>query len=222
MNCPECQDLIQRRLDGDDVPAGPPLDDHLASCPPCREQHAAAARLLDALKARPRITPPADLAQRLVTAVLRDRELRRRRMRLRLLYTAGLAASILGLLIAGYFWAPTRDPAPPPVIADHSPKKPAPEPPPEPPTPKEPERAVASLSERLADTMREQALILRAATGPLEDVPFEMEPLDPAAVSLRQAGQEVSAGVQTVTRASRRALDYFVRELPTLDVPSPN
>ena len=224
MNCLECQDLLQRRLDGEPVPAGPAFDDHLAGCPSCREQHAAALGLLDALQARRKVTPPADLAQRIVAHVVRDREVRRRRMRLRLVYTAALAASVLLLLGIGYLWTPTPGPAPQPsqiASPKDEPKKPALV------EAKEPPRAVASLTERLADTTRDQMLVVLTAANPLDAVPLkplstDLEPLDPAAQSLRQAGQGVTEGVQTVTRAGRQAFSYFVRELPMLDVPQRN
>ena len=43
----------------------------------------------------------------------------------------------------------------------------------------------------------------------------EMEPpIDPA--SLQEAGSGVTSSVQTVTNSARRAVDFFVREIPSL------
>jgi DNA-directed RNA polymerase specialized sigma24 family protein len=232
MNCRECEDLLQRRLDGAGAPPPPELAAHLAGCPACRAVHAAAARLLDGLQARPRPAPPPAFAARVAAAVLKDRADRRRRVRRRLSYTAALAATVLLVLLAGYYWAPPAAPTPHPPgpVAEHKPRDaapPAPQPPaPEAPAPaprketaEEPRRALAALTGRLADTTRDHALVLWSATAPLEPVPLPpMADLD-APEPLRQAGQEVSESVQTVTRSARRALDYFARELPALDVP---
>src|SRR5262245_13175670 len=99
MNCLECQEILQQRLDGRPVPDRAALDRHLASCPECRERHAAVAPLLKGLRALPRAEPPADLAERTTALLLRDRLTRLRRRRL----WAGvaLAASVLGA-VAGY------------------------------------------------------------------------------------------------------------------------
>ncbi|WBB81178.1 hypothetical protein O7606_07305 [Micromonospora sp. WMMD882] len=57
MNCVSSRDALSARLDGVEEPGvGPALDDHLASCPSCRQWHADAAevgRLLRALPAPP-------------------------------------------------------------------------------------------------------------------------------------------------------------------------
>jgi hypothetical protein len=49
--------------------------------------------------------------------------------------------------------------------------------------------------------------------------PVKLEqPFDPAAQSLRQTGQGVSESLQTVAQSARRAVSYFFRELPPLDM----
>lgn len=230
MNCLECQDQLQRRLDGTATPTGA-VEQHLAQCPSCREQSAAAGLLLDALKALPRPQLPPHFARSIADAVVRDRVHRRHKMRRRLLLTAALAASVLLILLAGSLWLP-GEPLPPgngPVAESGSKKSPvvphpAPVPQPEPKTPREePRHALASLTERLADSTRDHAKVLWTAANPMGDVPVEplgavaeLEALDPAKQSLRQASEEVRDGVQTVARSARRALDYFARELPVV------
>ena len=41
MNCLECQDILQQKLDGAVIGADARLDEHLAQCTVCRERHAA-------------------------------------------------------------------------------------------------------------------------------------------------------------------------------------
>lgn len=238
MNCLECQDLLQRRLDGTASPAGE-VEHHLSQCPSCREQFAAAGLLLEALKTIPRPVLPPLFARAVAGAVLRDRVQRHRKMRRRLLLTAALAASVLLILLAGYLWLPgeprgtdgggpvadggsKQHPVPPrplptpPQPETKEPKRPAT-------TPEEPRHALASLTERLADSTRDHATVLWTAANPMGEVPVEplgavadLEAFDPAKQSLRQASAEVRDGVQTVARSARRALDYFARELPVV------
>ena len=47
----------------------------------------------------------------------------------------------------------------------------------------------------------------------------ELPMIDP---SVREAGQEVSDGVRTVTRNARRAFDFFARELPMPEIGEQN
>jgi hypothetical protein len=83
--------------------------------------------------------------------------------------------------------------------------------------------AVAALTDRLAGKTREQARLLWTvaapldAAAPLPDLAALPSPLDPAAQSLREAGQGVSAGLATVAGSARRAVVYFTREIPGLD-----
>src|SRR5438067_1810697 len=55
------------------------LHDHLVECRACREQYAAAQRLMEGVKALPRVSVPAGLADRIVSKALADRANRRRR-----------------------------------------------------------------------------------------------------------------------------------------------
>lgn len=222
MKCLECQDWLQRRLDGEAAPDEKTFEQHLAGCPSCREQHAAALKLLHGLQHCTRPSPPPELSVRVTAAVLRDRALRQRRMTRRLYVTAALAASVFLMLIVSYALQPRHE-APegsPPVV--QQPERPAPEPRhAEAPEVKERrDERQAALPERLVDRTREQLNVLLPALAP--DVAVErlaeLEPLDPATQSLKQAGQEVTASLQTVTRSARQAFDYFSRELPVFDL----
>src|SRR5437763_9348818 len=174
MNCLECQDILQRRLDGVPIASSAALDAHLAECPLCRQRHAAAARLLQALAAAPQPMPPSDLAGRIVAVVLRDRERRRLRLRRSLYVTMALAASILIMLVVSYFSRPAVDngkPQPGPIAA---PKQDAVAPPVaqkkdigEPgPQKKQAPATLAGVTERLADKTLDHAKVLWAAANP--------------------------------------------------------
>src|SRR5262245_5989505 len=109
MNCLECQELLQRRLDGEPLQDRAELDRHLVACPECRERHAAAQVLADGLKLLPRAAPPEGLAQRLAARVLGDRAVRLRR---RVWGGVALAASLLLAAMAGYLWLVPGPPGP--------------------------------------------------------------------------------------------------------------
>jgi hypothetical protein len=233
MNCLECQDILQRRLDGGPTASDPALDQHLAQCAPCRERHAAARRLLDGLQAFPHPTLPAAFAARVVAAVLRDRARRRARVRRSLYVTAALAASILFMLLIAYLRPPGHgdgktDPGPmadgvpkqiivPPPVGDH---KKVPE--------KKDERKAtkadtfAALTGRLADKTLDQAKALWTVANPVEGLPVgdlpNVKELEPAAEPLRQAKQDATESLSAVTHSARRAFDYFARELPMPDL----
>ncbi len=218
MKCLECQDWLQQRLDGSPVAEEKDLEQHLAGCPSCREQHAAATKLLRGLQHLGRPSAPPELATRVAAAVLRDRAVRRWRMTRRLYVTAALAASVVLMLLFSYVLQPAHTPAPPEAPPQQA-KRPAPEPRPhEAPEPKEERQA--ALPESLVDRTREQLQMLLPAIAPEDAVErlAELDRLDPATQSLRHAGQEVTASVQTVTRSARQAFDYFSRELPVFDL----
>jgi hypothetical protein len=234
MNCLESQEILQRRLDGEPIAANAGFERHLTECAVCRERHAAARALLEALKAAPEPIPSPLLAPRVLAVVQRDRVRRRDRLRRSLYMTAGLAAAILVMLIVAYFnnrfgWLDNK--AGPGPIADHS--VPKPEAPPAPPPP-DPEKksepkpkespTLAALTGRIADKTLDQAKLMLAAANPVEGMPMGdlppvagLEPLDPAAQPLRQAGQDATESLSAVGRSARRALDYFSRELPMIE-----
>jgi anti-sigma factor RsiW len=209
MNCLECQDWLQRRLDGLGAGDDKVVEQHLSGCGACRAQHAAATRLLQGLRRLPSVSAPPDLHQRVVAAVLKDRVLRRRRMTQRLYVTAALAASVFLMLLISYSMQqrPAPGPAPvepPPLVQS----QPAPEVSPDERRPGAalPEAMVQSLGALLPDMPKDLPAVA------------ELEPLDPAAESLKQAGREVTASLQTMTRSARQAFDYFSRELPAVEL----
>lgn len=227
MNCLECQDLLQKRLDGERIAGSAALDRHLGECAACRELHAGAVCLLDGLKQLPPIKPTPGFAQALAGAVIRDRRQRRDKMRRRVLLTAALAASVLLVLLLAYQWAPRPESGQKkgnPEIAKKDQPKDAP--------PKDtpvvklvekpgPRTALTALTERWADTTRDHAQVVLVGTNldAVEKLPVNEMPIDP---SVREAGQEVSDGVRTVTRNARKAFDFFARELPMPEVDQKN
>lgn len=244
MNCHECQELLHARLDGAGIPASADLESHLAGCQACRSDHAAAGLLMGALKRLPRAEPRLNLADHIVSAVLQDRVQRRLKMRRRVLVTMALAAAILLMAWAGNLWLPNSRPDKP--APEHPPlaEKKAEEPTPPvrdnlmvgPPAPlaqsmDEAREAMLALTGRLAGETKGQAKMLIAAaptdvaalTESVRNFSEQQSPmeddiqLDPAADSLRQAGQGVSQGLQTVTGNARRAFNFFVRDLPVLE-----
>ena len=106
MNCLESQELLQRRLDGERLPAQVALEQHLNQCATCREQHGAALRLLEGLPhlSKDRLAPY--FANAMTAEVIFDRRQRQHKMRRRVFATMARAASVLMMLIAAYYWVP--------------------------------------------------------------------------------------------------------------------
>jgi Putative zinc-finger len=218
MNCPECQDLLQDRLDG--APPGDPaeVDRHLASCPECRAWYAAARRLEEGLRFLGPAAPPADLADRITGRVLAERR-SRLAWRGRLRTAVALAAGVLLMLIMGR----SRPPDPPP----------APNPPPVAVAPAEPDRppeslrdsmaeagsAVVDLTRRTADeTVGQGRLLLPVVVAQAERSDGGRPgPMDPPLRSLRTAGQGVSSGLEPIADSARRAVDLFFHDIPAME-----
>ncbi|HYT89234.1 MAG TPA: zf-HC2 domain-containing protein, partial [Gemmataceae bacterium] len=200
MNCLECQELLQRRLDGEPLTDRAALDQHLAGCAECRERLAAAQRLMEGLRGLHYPAPSADLAQRTTDRVLQDR-LRRLRLRRRVGWL--LAASVLLATAAGSFWAFTSSPQTAVVVVVSR----ARETPVVPPVPLGQtiggaREALAGLLGRLAEKTREQTALFRDSAAPLQFVSTEAlprvnlltQPLDSATQGLRQAGEGTAIG----------------------------
>jgi predicted anti-sigma-YlaC factor YlaD len=227
MNCHESLDWLQSRLDGEMLPAPNGLEQHLSDCALCRPQHQAAQALLEGLHGLKRLAPPEKLSDLIVARVLADRQARRIRWRRRVTTTVALAASLLLAALAGYLWlpvskndgrdklvdvkkAPERQEAPE-IVATGAPSLTR--------SVEEARLAVAALTEKIADKSKEQArLWWPLDVAGLPEVKLD-PPLDPAAQSLRQTGQGMSEGLQTVAQSARRAVSYFLRELPPLEMP---
>ena len=211
MNCLECRDWLQRRLDGEALPALPALDLHLASCAACRQQHQAAQNLLEGLRGLDKPQANADLAPRILARVLADRQARREKFRRRVWTTAALAACLMLMALAGYLWFPNKNKE----LAIKPQDK---EPPAGPSLGESVEQArlaFTSLTGRLTDKSKEQVILLLSAAKLPSSMGLPEQPLDPQTLS--QTGQGVSEGIQTVAQSARRAVDYFLRELPPLE-----
>jgi hypothetical protein len=220
MNCLECRELLQKRMDGETICAQT-LEPHLSQCTTCREQYAAAQCLLAATKHLSHPKPATNFVQSMVAQVMQDRRQRQQKMRRRVFVTTALAASVLVMLMLAYSWLPptgTNEPAPKPLITQQHPKEEAPQPklPDQPKDTKkqEPRNAVTAWTNRLADTMRDHAevVLVAADLDGMDKLPAVNDL--PMNSGMREAGQEVSDGVRTVTRNARKALDFFARELP--------
>src|SRR5262249_44656577 len=220
MNCLQCQELLQHRLDRQPIEDSPTLEQHLADCPECRLWHGAAQRLEDGLRRLAPPCPPAGLTERIVARVLADRQVTvRSRPRLFAVTApaAALAASVLLLVLARSFRpTPHAQPAP-----EQDPALVQPLSPPAPPSltasVAEAGEALTALTRRTADeTVGSTRLLWPVVTAPLpREEPGEMPPpLDPTARSLREAGQGLSTGLEPVTDSARRALGLFLGEIP--------
>ncbi len=221
MNCLECQELLQRRLDGQPVPDRAALERHLAICVDCRERHAAAGLLLEALRTPSQPQPSLDLAERTAALVLRDR--RARQFRRRLWTGLAVAASLL-LAVAGYYWFnPSR--TVPPLAKAPPPKQQEPPPKADPALHRsigEAREALAASLEKFAEKVRDDAQVLQGqsfqfvSVGGVPGVNPLTQPLDSTAEGLRQSRHGASAAMRTVAGSARRALNYFLRKMPPL------
>jgi anti-sigma factor RsiW len=224
MNCPECLDFLQRRLDGVDDAVPADLERHLAGCADCRAWFAAADRLQEGLRCQAAPRVPAYLTDAIVRALVTHE--RRRRRRRWLAAGAAVAAGVSIALLIGYRGGQPSVPQPGPQAHQDNPA-PTDRPLPTPESPslrrsvQEARSAVAALTEDLTTSTRR---LLGSATSPLQANAFAPlptvadleQPLQPAARSLRDSGRGVSISLATVTGSARRAMDYFFQELPVL------
>lgn len=237
---------MQDRLDGGAAAAEPELALHLESCPQCQTLHAAASRLEAGMQLRASLRPPDGLRERIVARVLAARRTRlrdRRRIAVGLAIAAGLTLVVLGSLlewgrgsgqpaavamrglsprILDRFWRqwppagevaePTRDPPESPdstmavsMLREHVTEAGA---------------AVADLTRRTAaETLGQTRLLIPVvmASPSLEPTVEWTEPLESPMRSLREAGLNVTAGLEPVTTSARRAIDLFWREIPPVE-----
>jgi hypothetical protein len=216
MNCLECRELLHKRLDGEPI-ASDALEQHLSQCATCRDQHSGAQLLLESLKNQPKPKLPANFAQAMVAEVMRDRRHRIVKMRRRFFATMALAASVLILLALGFFWLPRSAPVDHPkkdeVVKDAP--KPAPPPKDEPKVAPKIQDQPNELRDRWAGAMRDHAKVVMAAANVDKLPPVDKLPMTPGA---REARKEVAVGVEAVARSTRKAFDFFARELPMPDM----
>jgi hypothetical protein len=212
MNCHECQELIQRWLDGETSAAEQPtLDSHLALCASCRDLHASGNRLLEGLRIQGSPVPSADLSMRIRRAVVA--QARRQLVFRRAAVISAAAASIVAVLSANYFW-PRRGDKPlvavvQPNTSDRSLTLNR--------SVTEAGEAVLAITRKAADETVGQGRMLLPNVlpdTPRADMPELAALLGPPSRSLREIQDNMTAGLEPVTSSARRALDLFLRELP--------
>jgi hypothetical protein len=222
MNCLEYQEILQRQLDGEHVDEGRAAREHLAECLDCRNLQQAAELMLEQLRVQPVAMPPAGLTRKIVGRVASDRKNRLgrgARVGVRLGRYLAMAAAVLlailtGLHVLTLLRAPVEKEIPPLLVKND----------PAPSLEKSVEdarQAVASLT----DKSKDHVLTLLSVANPMENnagvalpaIGDMQQPLEPAAASLRRAGQGMSEGLQTVATSTQRAFAYFVREFTPAD-----
>ncbi len=230
MFCSESHQRLQQRLDGEAIADRGELDRHLADCPACRDLYASAQRLEECLQSLTSIAPPADLSQRIIGRWLEELRAHARRRR-RLLVGVGVAAALLTAVFLGYSrWRPKGEPetgqSGETASQDHgSPRfnnSPAARIAEAPAgaslnqSVEEASAALVALLNRTADETVGQGKVFLPATmpPPLPAPDAWQQSLDPPVESLREAQQNVTAGLEPVTSSARRAVNLFLREMP--------
>ncbi len=221
MNCPQCHDRLQQRLDG--VPPGDDHDGHLAACPECRDWHAAAGRLEEGLRLITPPAPPSGLTNRVVASVLADHRRRRSAWRRAARTAVALAAGLLVVVLVGDHLGRVHSPAPLPPV-------------PPGPAPSRSEQAasgslrdsvaeasdaVVSLGKRTADEAVGHGKLLLGAVAvpPPPEVTMPPSPIEPPARSLATATQAIGVGLEPVTDSARRAFGLLLRDMAPMDQP---
>jgi anti-sigma factor RsiW len=212
MTCELYQAWLQRSLDGEDQGDRDVVERHLCECPACRALDDAVPRLREGLLALTPPRPPADLADRIVGQVRRERA---RTRRIRIAWAAVAAGLLLTIGIrAG--WSRIFPPAPTHHVPEQAVK------PEEPIVPlrasvAEAGTALASLTTRTADeTVGQTRLLIPTFTGPPFEEVGKAPAVDTPSQSLRDAGQGVSEGLEPVANSARRAVGLFLREIPPM------
>lgn len=233
MKCPEFNTRLHEWLDARRpgskalLPFDAEAREHAAQCGVCRDQLAAAQRMMSGVRLWTTPKLSGDFASKVVLLAKEDRVKRHRRFVRRIRVTLVLAASILVMVIAGYIIAPgiKKDEGP---VARHDTTKKE-ELPKEVPSPPalaksldEAQSSMTALTGRLKEQTLEHTKHLLAATPSLPLPPkgagvLPEEPID-ATGTLRKAGQEISEGLEPVTRSARRAMNLLMREVSTFEV----
>jgi hypothetical protein len=228
MNCRECQEMLQRCLNGD-VAANACVADHLNTCSECAALFAAARRLQQGLRLLPAPPLPPGFAGRITVQVLAQRQAR---LRLRWRRTAAVAAVAASVLLTVWL-LPSTTPqrhADEPVALGTSkktvppaPVKGATNPPPPAPEPVQHARgALDQLLERLWAMTREQADVWRDLTAPLEVAGLDLKPKpSPAPPKVDQPRPGMAIGLKTVAAVTKRGLSFMFNETPALQ-PEPS
>jgi hypothetical protein len=227
MNCHDCEELLQRLLDGESLAPSAELDGHLAACSDCKGRIAAAQSLRVGLRMLPAVTPPADFAGRVQRAVLAEQ--RAHRTRRWAAAALAMAASIALVAFGVHYFTSEDDTQPDPeqhlVVLPQPQPDPKPQPQPDPPK-REPglresvqqaRQALDGLAGKFLEGSREQADVMRDATAPLElariDMGQKRTPTDP---KLARPRTGMAAGLDTVAATTRRGLSFMLKETPPL------
>ncbi len=225
MNCPEFQERLQQRLDGEPRAAADKIERHLAVCPSCRELETSASRLLDGLRARVVGAPPEGLKERIVTAALAEiasQRLARRQWRRGVMAASAVAA---GLLVATY-WGISRwgfrpeSRSPGSVTVARQDEKLVPMPAKNSLNIQEAGSALVALVNRTADETVGQGRMLlpQNVQAPNLSVAESWQPdLEPSAQAFRGAQDGVTDSLEPVTSSARRAVNLFLQEIPSLE-----
>lgn len=193
MNCKSCVDLLQEYLDGGPKPASMELIHHLNECGQCRGRWHAAERFRK-LDWRSPQRPPLH-AERIVTAVQRDRG------RQHIQWWAGAAASIAAALVVAIWLGSSARPVHDGSLA------------------KSQSSEVGGLRIDVMQTRMAVAGYARQSVDgilpktKLSEWSMSVVPSDaigPAARSLNDARQGLSAGMEPVTGSAQRAYEMFV------------
>lgn len=189
MTCPECLDLLQRRLDGEAIDRVG-AESHFLNCPVCQAQWEAADRLEQGLRLLKAPQPPQHLTRAITAAVLRDRAVGRRRHWLQM---AAAAALLVAPWLGAFVFLNNGQPTP---LAEN---KPAPL--------GNPLRAMkaslAGVGEGLLDLSREQTQAVQTATRPLEVSPITVVAVEDSPPPRGPSGLEI------VGNSTQRALAFL-------------
>jgi hypothetical protein len=216
MNCRDCQEWLQRELDGEPGPTETALAGHLAGCPDCRRLHTAARRLRQGLLLQTQRKPPAPppgLAGRVLARVLAERR-RRQRWRLRLAGAVALAASLLLIVAAGRFGPRSQ-----PEATQYSAQGKTPPGPPAPSSLRETVAAVvpsfADLTSRTFDMALEETKVLVPVVDSSVLAPMPMQSFE-TPNPFREVGKGVASGLEPVGNAAWQMFALFRRTKPAL------
>jgi len=218
MSCNAWQELLQQHLDG--VGSTGALEQHLRACPDCAAHRGVVRRFCQALGQLSPVPPPADLADRITSALLEHAPSQAPRARIRLWSLVALAAAAAILVVVG-LW-PRKPTGELPGEIEPGPIVKTPDQPDEPKV--EPLHdsvaragaAMANLTSRTAGaTVETTAQLLprvdvSTMTGPL----MNDGPMDPPLEPLLEAGEGVSSGLAPVADSAKRAFSLFMRDLP--------
>lgn len=211
MNCESFLELLQLELDG-----GTSLEahEHLRVCLTCRELYRAAGLMRNGVQRLSWPAPPAGLMDRIVLRAIADRRVLRRRRWI----TAGLAVAAALFIAVGatLFW-PAEQPEPngsslPLAQIDEG---------------REPTvnlnqsvtdvgAAVVALTNRATqETVGQTKVLLPIVAGPVLDE-LDLELVGPT-LSLREASEGLSAGLEPVTTSAKRAVGLLLRDLTPME-----